>query len=317
MRPSSLVLAVLPCLLAGCQSSTTTPDPSASARRVQPAVAPKAAPPNATFYEIRYHKGPIMTGPVNVYFIWYGNWAGNTAPTILSDFMADLGGEPYNNMNTSFYDSHNNHIANSVTFWGGIDDHYSRGNNLGDLDVPFIVDTAISNGRLPADANGVYFVLASADVHQFGKQSFCTKTECGWHDHTQSGGRDIKYAFVGNPDQCPSQCNMVDNRGNPTNVTNSPNGNPGADSVARAISHELVEAENDPDGNAWYADGTQGFESADHCQGKWGTTTTLPNGALANVVIGDRNFLLQQQMVVVNTNQFACTAPCGYCDLSL
>src|SRR5437868_1286083 len=28
---------------------------------------------------ISYRGGPVMLGTVNVYFIWYGNWSGNTA----------------------------------------------------------------------------------------------------------------------------------------------------------------------------------------------------------------------------------------------
>src|SRR5262249_20170002 len=34
---------------------------------------------------ITYHGGPLMLGTPNVYFIWYGDWAGNTAQTILPD----------------------------------------------------------------------------------------------------------------------------------------------------------------------------------------------------------------------------------------
>src|SRR6266446_5244044 len=32
---------------------------------------------------ISYHNGPLMTDPVNIYYIWYGNWSGNTATSIL------------------------------------------------------------------------------------------------------------------------------------------------------------------------------------------------------------------------------------------
>ena len=33
---------------------------------------------------IFYHGGPVMLGTVNAYYIWYGNWAGNSAQTILA-----------------------------------------------------------------------------------------------------------------------------------------------------------------------------------------------------------------------------------------
>ena len=37
---------------------------------------------------INYHGGPVMLGTTNVYYIWYGNWSGNSATTILTDLGA-------------------------------------------------------------------------------------------------------------------------------------------------------------------------------------------------------------------------------------
>src|SRR5438132_11253626 len=34
---------------------------------------------------ITYHGGPVMLLTTNVYYIWYGNWSGNSATTILPD----------------------------------------------------------------------------------------------------------------------------------------------------------------------------------------------------------------------------------------
>src|SRR5688572_26720035 len=33
-----------------------------------------------TRYRVKYHNGQLMLGTVHVYFIFYGNWLGNTAP---------------------------------------------------------------------------------------------------------------------------------------------------------------------------------------------------------------------------------------------
>src|SRR5262245_22389008 len=41
---------------------------------------------------INYHGGPVMLGTVNIYYIWYGNWSGNSATTILTDFGKSIGG---------------------------------------------------------------------------------------------------------------------------------------------------------------------------------------------------------------------------------
>jgi hypothetical protein len=63
------------------------------------------------------------------------------------------------------------------------------------------VSNAINTGALPLDANGVYFVLTSADVHE--TSGFCVDF-CGWHTHGSLNNVDVKFSFVGNSDtQCP------------------------------------------------------------------------------------------------------------------
>ena len=51
---------------------------------------------------ITYHGGPLILGTVNVYYIWYGNWSGNSATTILTEFANNLGASPYFNINTTY-----------------------------------------------------------------------------------------------------------------------------------------------------------------------------------------------------------------------
>src|SRR5882672_9409580 len=43
---------------------------------------------------IIYHGGPVLRGTVNAYYIWYGNWSGNTATTILTDMISNFGPSP-------------------------------------------------------------------------------------------------------------------------------------------------------------------------------------------------------------------------------
>jgi len=52
---------------------------------------------------ISYHGGPVMLGTVNVYYIWYGNWSGNTAVGIRTDLANSIGGSPYFNINSGYY----------------------------------------------------------------------------------------------------------------------------------------------------------------------------------------------------------------------
>jgi len=224
-----------------------------------------------------------MLGTTNVYFIWYGNWANNTATTILTDFASNIGGSPYFNINTTYYNSANAHVSNAVHYAGSTTDAYSQGTSLRDAQIQTIVSSAIAGGRLPIDGNGVYFVLTSSDVT--ASSGFCT-SYCGWHTHGTISGLDVRYSFVGNPDRCPTSCAAQ---------TTGPNGNAGADGMASIIAHELEETVSDPDLNAWYD--RRGAENADKCAWTFGTTYLTSNGAKANMKLGTRDYLIQQNWV--------------------
>jgi hypothetical protein len=242
---------------------------------------------------IGYHGGPLLLGTTSVYYIWYGNWSGNTATTILTDLAGNIAPSSYYNINTTYYDGSGRKVGNAVSYGGSTTDNYSRGTALTDADVQAIVSNAITSNRLPKNTNAVYFVLTSADVNE--TSGFCTQY-CGWHTHGTIGGSDIKYSFVGNPDRCPSACSAQ---------STGPNGNAGADGMASILAHELEEAVTDPDLNAWYD--TRGRENADKCAWTFGATYSTANGALANMQLGSRHYLIQQNWV---------NASGGYCALS-
>ena len=235
---------------------------------------------------ITYHGGPLLGvvggNPVTAYYIWYGNWSGNSAVTILTDFIQNIAPSPYYNINTTYYNASNAHVVNSVTYGGSTTDNYSHGTSLSDSGVQGVVSDAITSGRLPNNPSGVYFVLTSADVNE--SSGFCTQY-CGWHTYGTIAGSNIKYSFVGNPDRCISSC-AAQNVG--------PNGNAGADGMASIIAHELEEAVTDPNINAWYQGRYQ--ENADKCAWTFGSTYSV-NGALANMRLGNRDYLIQQNWV--------------------
>jgi len=252
---------------------------------------------------IEYHGGPVMPGPHNVYFIWYGNFSGNSALAILPDLINGLGGSRYFNTNTTYGDATSD-IANTVTMAGSFfDGVYSQGPALTDTTFPNVISAQLNSGKLPVDPNGIYFVLTSPDVTLTfppvaGKpQGFCTAF-CGFHTFGTFGTTDIKVAFVGDPaTQCPS--------GHPGGTCSaqalSPNGNEGADAMANVMAHELNEAITDPHGDAWFHTNTAG-ENGDLCNFQFGTAT-IPldfsstfhelNGAHADIVLNGRQFLIQ------------------------
>jgi hypothetical protein len=241
---------------------------------------------------ISYHNGPVMTGGVNIYYIWYGNWASNTATSILPDLASSIGGSSYWNINTSYYSQDSRrvktYIPNTVNYSGSTTVAYPYGTSISDASVLQVVRDAIGTGT--PDANAIYFVLTSSDVAE--SSGFCT-SYCGWHSHATVNGVDTKYSFVGNPDRCLSSCAAQ---------STSPNSNAGADGMASIIAHEAEEAATDPDINAWYD--SRGSENADKCAWTWGTTSTASNGSRYNMTLGTRNYLIQQ-------NWSASTQACG------
>ena len=70
--------------------------------------------------------------------------------------------------------------------------------------------------------------------------------------------------------------------------------------MASIIAHEMEEAISDPDLNAWYD--RSGAENADKCAWTFGTTYTA-NGAMANMKLGTRDFLIQRNW---NNSTNAC-----------
>ncbi len=294
MLKSTTRLSLVGCLGIWAAFAQGNSNGNASDKAVHETLPHNQAGGGASSTPISYHRGPVLVNGVNAYYIWYGNWSGNTAKSlsngsagILPVLASGIGGSPYFNINTTYYNGSGVHVLNAVILAGQTNDNYSQGTALSDAGVQAVVSAAISSGALgPADPKGVYFVLTSADVNE--TSGFCTQY-CGWHTHGTISGTDIKYAFIGNPDRCPSACSAQ---------STSPNGNLGADAMASIIAHELEEATTDPDLNAWYD--KRGYENADKCAWTFGTTYITANGAHANMNLGGLDYLIQQNWVNAN-----------------
>jgi hypothetical protein len=246
----------------------------------------------ASIMGLSLHTGnPMTQGANHVYYIWYGSGWDSASQSLLTTLGSNIGGTPYFNINSTYYDHSNKHVANAVTLAGSTSVGYTYGQNLSDANIVSIVTDALNSGALPRDTNGVYMVLTDKTVGE--SSGFCTQY-CGWHNHATIGGQDIKYAFVGDAEtQCASACGAT---------APSANGLPGADSMASIISHELEEAITDPQLNAWYSN-YDGSENADKCAWNFGTTSTASNGGKYNQTIGGKNFLIQQNWVIASTQK--------------
>jgi hypothetical protein len=281
---------------------------------------------------LNYRGGKVMVAPVNVYFIWYGDWSGSTTPEILEYFVSHIGGTPWFDINTSYYEilsektripvptkidlKHKLYVDGKVNFIQSITDNYSHGKLLHEETLTSIIRSNIDNNVLPLDANGVYFVLTSKDVDENDKYSggtywFC-ESFCGWHDSVIVNGMPLKIVFAGDIEKCPNDCSAKAAY-NSHGFTKSPNNNWGADGMASVIAHELAETVVDPypsDKNtmAWRDD--WGYESSDHCAWIYGEMYISQNQSVANVKIGEKDFLIQQNFVFDNEDGH------GHCGMS-
>jgi len=286
---ASLLLA-LPCILhSRADQPIELGPPDVILHRTNPHIAgqPTAGSTSATT-PISYHGGPVMGTP-NVYVIWYGDWnQANGTDTaagqqIVRDFLSNIGGSPYYKINTKC-SAGGSTIVGAVNYGGETTDAYSQGKKLTDQKVANVVARAINGADLPADENGIYFVLTSSDVNELS--GFCTRY-CGWHTYGSLSGLNIKYSFVGNAARCLRSCAAQ---------SVGPNGNAGVDGMISVVAHELEEANSDPNLNAWYD--SSGAENADKCAWTFGQNQyPTANGAYANVHLGSRDYLIQRNLL--------------------
>ncbi len=250
---------------------------------------------------VTYQPGGTVISQPNIYVIWYGDWPtnscsqenGSSTPAIINDFLGSLGESDWNKINTSYYQLINGKktfVQPTADVEGCIVDSGSQGLTLdGDTgaQVSDVVDHALSTNLLKTDPNGVYLVLTASNV---SVTDFMTVL-CAYHYFYDTPQSTIKYAFIGDASASLASC--------APQVSNSPNGNPAADAMASVIAHEFVEAVSDPLGLSWYDQA--GFENADKCAWTYGKAFKTTNGSFANMTLGDRQYLIQQN-VAANTN---------------
>lgn len=264
-----------------------------------------------------YFGGHVMTGPANVYFIWYGNWTNTQTAPILEDMISNVGNSAWFQINTSYYqqlsyslpDASDDaeaslgpkmYVDGRVNFMQSVYVGYTDGLLLRHADISSVVERVIGNGKLPYDPVGIYYVLTSADVDQtFGFSEFCSDY-CGWHDNFTILNQNVRIAFVGDSMRCPSDCTLQEEY-KIAGFNSTPNGDWSADSMATIVLHELSEVVTDPDPEiqvAWNDE--SGYENADKCAWTYGTLYVTANHSVANVPIGNRHFLVQQNWVLDN-----------------
>ncbi|KAH6776259.1 hypothetical protein C2S52_013820 [Perilla frutescens var. hirtella] len=246
---------------------------------------------SSNLIDLKYHMGPVLASPINLYIIWYGGWNPNHQSTI-TDFITSISSPaPYPSVAdwwrtlTLYTDQTGSNITRNIAVSGHFHDSaYSHGRFLTRLSMQSIIKNAVTSihGRaLPLNyRNGLYLVLTSHDVQV---QEFC-RAVCGFHYFTFPSvvGVTLPYAWIGNSGtQCPGMCAYPfawpkyggSPAGPPPEIMGAPNGDPGTDGMISVIAHELAEVSSNPLINAWYAgdDPIAPNEIADLCLGVYGS----------------------------------------------
>ncbi|RUS13800.1 hypothetical protein BC937DRAFT_94756 [Endogone sp. FLAS-F59071] len=244
-----------------------------------------------------YKGGPVLSGEVKAYFIFYGTWK-DEHKDLLMDFIDNLGFTSWFNTLRLYTDSLGNSVTGPLKFTAAMNDLKSHGDSLqGNSSHVDIITKAVETGYLGngIDHSGVYFILAGEDVDDVG---LCTDW-CAYNSYTDD--------FVD-----PSKNRCIPYLNNQV----SPNGDPALDAIVGMIAHELPEMLTDPLGNGWQVsneapNSRYTEEIADWCMPPNATpdewfpnVTKLENGASWNLQVGSAKWLIQSMWNPV-TNQ--CT----------
>jgi hypothetical protein len=256
---------------------------------------------------IYYHGGAVLQSATNVVAIyWSPTVIYNNGPTpgttgtgsqdnsLVGYFLRNLGGSGYFNINSTYTDGAGNPIANVVNytgFWANNTNAPTGTTNISDAQMIAMLQAGFNDGSLTYDASTLYAIFTSGKVNLGGGfgSSYCAYH---YYDFVTIGGvsRRILYAAMPYDQAYPGIC---------TEGTKSPNDDAGADSEVNTLAHEIEETTTDPYLNAWYD--RRGYENADKCAWTWGATYTTSNGGIANIRIGTRDFLVQQNWVNVGS----------------
>ncbi len=252
---------------------------------------------------ITYHGGPVLQAGTKVAAVYWasapiftGGPAAGTAGSGSGDgslvgyFLNHLGGSPYFNINSTYTSGTGAHIVNSVTYtqyWANNTNAPSGTQSVSDAAMIAMLQSGFNSNALSYDANTVYAIFTSGKVNLGG--GFGTQY-CAYHTHgtvTINGvARTVLYAAMPYNYAYPSAC---------TSGYAAANGDPGADYEVNTLAHEIEETTTDMMGNAWFDN--RGYENADKCAWTWGATHTTAAGGTANMTIGGKDFLVQQNWV--------------------
>ncbi|MDB4906842.1 MAG: phosphate-responsive 1 family protein [Gemmatimonadetes bacterium] len=249
---------------------------------------------------ITYHGGTVIAGPAvtKIVAIYWGTGtiyqsqatgtgSGAADPTLIGSFLRSLGGSPYFNINSTYYNAAGSHVLNQVqytSFWSTGTDVAPPSGSVTDAQMVSLIQQGINLGKIAYDPNTVYAIFSGNGVNLGGGFSSASLQYCAYHTHGATAQGNVYFAAMPYNQQFPSSC---------TSGLASPNADVAANSEVNTLAHEIEETTTDAMGNAWYD--SRGYENADKCAWTWGTTFTAPTGGTYNMKLADGKYYLVQR----------------------
>jgi hypothetical protein len=270
-------------------------------------------------YGIQYNGGPVIQQANVVAVYWasapiYANGpTPGTAGTASADgsligyYLRNLGGSPYYSINTSYTNSAGTPISANVTytgFWADNNNVQTGCANVSDAKMQAELISGFNSGKLTYDPNTIYAIFSAGQVNLGGGFGNCNGNSfqyCAYHTYFNWNGNIVKYAAMPYNDAYQGSCTAFQG-GGPAHGSQDP----GADAEVNTLTHEIQEANTDPQLDAWWVSnsGSPYFqeENADMCAWTFGTLN--PDGR-GNITIGGQSWLVQRNWLN--------TAPSGGC----
>ena len=227
---------------------------------------------------LQYGGGPVEVTNTSYAIFWEPTTGPQVAPgynALINRYFADISGSALFGTTTQYYQTvngANQAIQNASTFGGSTVDTtpYPDG-DLTDADVQAEVARVMKAKGWTGGIGHEFFIYTNPGA--------ITLTNfCAYHGFFSSGGTDVLYAnqLYGNQNGCQPP--------------SSPNGNPAADGVIDATSHEHWETITDPlVGSGWTA--FTGDEGSDQCNHTYGPT----DASGADVTLHGHPYILQRE----------------------
>jgi hypothetical protein len=225
-----------------------------------------------------YHNGPVMTGVMQAYAIFWEPTGSHVSPTynsLIQRYFRDVGSSDLYQNNTQYKDAQGNAPSSAVLAGSWIDTAPYPSSTLTDQQIRNEVTHAMNVNGWTQNITHAFFVFTAKD-EQICSGNQCSFTSfCSYHSFFNT---HTIYAVLPYAGTNLSICG----------VPSSPNSDIDADSMINLASHEQMETATDPLITGWYD--SSGAEEADKCTWKFGTTT---NGG--DVVWNNHPYIVQKE----------------------